>query len=1151
MTHNLYPGGPESGAGDSDPGPSPDALKQVIARGTSAIGAGGDATYNATGKGSTVQDNRTFVFLNGLNSHGDTSLPEEEIRNAFSTYAQQLRETYGRLDLEALIPTTEGEHPGVELSEVFVPPLLRADPPPVELPVELHRRLIEAGEVPNSKADTPQAPGIDRETWEQARQAYRERPAVKLLETLASAESGRVVLLGDPGAGKSTLTRYLALSLTSRALTGALEPLTGMLPVVVELRRYADANWRERSFEDFLAYIHEYEGHAPAPILLNHCLVSGQAVVVFDGLDELFEPRVRDDVTRRIKGFAARYPGIRVVVTSRVIGYNRHTLDAAGFRHYMIQTLDNEQISTFTIRWYEAVCPANKQESDRLRNRLSDAITRSRPVRELAGNPLLLTILAIIARRQRLPRDRAGVYQHAVNVLIAHWDEDTKHLELTPDVRAIADLDDRDRREMLERLARHMQSGEDGIAGNHVLGEEVEKVFTEYLRETLQLDMARARKVSRAMVKQFRERNFILSLYGSQVYGFVHRAFLEYLAASDIVRQYEQRELTDEELFDEIFSRHAPDPAWHEVLLLILGQLGEKVAASAIEKILALEADNEIELVAPPAVLALRALTEVRRIGALKEQSIKTAVALTHYWERNHVVPPNVAADTDASLNSLGPQWAGSRQIRRWLHVSGGGIRSSAAAYSLFTDMDVLSAIASRAWQPAARANALPHLARKWPQEDKVFRLAQDLALHDSADLVRSDALDVLAHYWTEDATVRELVQHRATEDPHQYVRRWAVFALASYWAEDPTVREFVQCRATEDPHEDVRSGALDALAEYWAEDPTVREFVQCRATEDPHEDVRSRALPTLAEYWAEDPTVREFVQCRATEDPHEDVRSRALPTLAIYWPEDPAVRELIEHSATQDPNEFVRSEALEALAQNWAEDPAVRELIQQITIQDSNEYVRSDALDALADHWTKDPAVRELVQHHATQDPHQYMRRWALNALATHWAKDATVRELIQHHATEDPHEDVRCDALDTLAAQWGEDPGTREFVEVRAAEDPHEKVRTHAFDVLAKYWTRNPIVEDLIRDLRARASRDGSDQDRESLVEFLTSSPYPEVRIVAAQILGSIWAADTRAVSSLREQESKDPDQRARKEIEKSVAMAEAYAPLYDRLW
>ncbi|MFI0035347.1 HEAT repeat domain-containing protein [Streptomyces mutabilis] len=1126
---------------------------QVDARGNGAIGAGNNATYNATGKGSSVQDNRTIIILNSRDIEHSTQLDEEEINSSINSYASQIQATYGRLDLEALIPTTEGEHPRMELREVFIAPLLRADPPPIELPVELHRRLIECGELPDAKEEAPQVPGMNEDLWERARQAYRERPAVTLLETLAAADSRNVVLLGDPGSGKSTLSRYLTLSLTSsKSLTGPLQPLAGLLPVIIELRRYAEANWRERSFEDFLAHVYKYEGHAPPPALLGYFLKEGKALVIFDGLDELFDPRVRDDVTRRIKGFTARYPEIRTVVTSRVIGYNRHMLDAAGFRHYMIQSLNDDQITSFTQRWYEAVCPESKQEAERLGNRLSEAINRSRPVRELAGNPLLLTILAIIARRQRLPRDRAGVYQHAVNVLVSHWDEDAKHLDLAPDIRAITDLDDRDRREMLERLARHMQDGEEGIAGNHILGEEVEQVFTEYLLDSLQLDFAPARKVARAMVKQLRERNFILSLYGSQVYGFVHRAFLEYLAASDVVRRYQQRELTDEELLDGVFARHASDPAWHEVLLLIAGMLGDKVAAPAIEKILGLQVADEAQREVPPAVLALRALTEVRRVGALKDQSEETAKALIRYWNKYHVVPASVAADTDVSFNSLGPQWVGGSRIRRWLHASGGAIRSSAVAYSLFTDMDVLLAIASRAWFPAARAGALPYLARKWPAEAKVFTLVREQALDDPHGFVRSDALDVLADQWHHEIGVRDLIQSRATEDDDEYVRRWALATLARHWDTDRSVRELIERQAAEDPHHYVRSSAINVLADHWGEDPAVQKVIQSSATRDQHEYVRSVALITLARHWGGDErSVRELIQQQAIDDPSHYVRSNAIVALADHWDDDPSVRKIIQHRAREDSDEHARSRALDTLADHWGSDPAVRKFIQRRAEEDPHEHVRSDALDTIADHWPDDPSVRQLLEQHAVDDPHEFMRRWATVTLGQHWSDRRSVFELIYELASEDPNEDVRISALETLVEHWSNDPALQKFVEDRSTSDSSLSVRQRALTLLADTWTEKPIIESIVSDLQEQACQADATNDGEFLRQPLVESPHAEVRIEAARILGSLWSAEARTLPLLRQRAESDPSQEVRESMELAVRMAEAYSVIHDRLW
>src|SRR5215475_648224 len=206
------------------------------------------------------------------------------------------------------------------LGKVLVSQSVRADPPPLELPREVWRRLAEAGQV--EAVYLPEQ--LDRERLARARQAYQDRPAHPVLDVLTGPAGRRLVLLGDPGAGKSTLARYLVLTLarTTGEVPGAGQGLAGSLPLLVELRTYADPRWRQGSFLDLVDGLYASEDLGlPRELLAGYLEAGGRAVVVFDGLDEVFDPKLRREVTRRVEAFASRYRQVRVVVTSRVIGY--------------------------------------------------------------------------------------------------------------------------------------------------------------------------------------------------------------------------------------------------------------------------------------------------------------------------------------------------------------------------------------------------------------------------------------------------------------------------------------------------------------------------------------------------------------------------------------------------------------------------------------------------------------------------------------------------------------------------------------------------------------------------------------------------------------------------------------------------------------
>jgi predicted NACHT family NTPase len=70
-------------------------------------------------------------------------------------------------------------------------------------------------------------------------------------------------------------------------------------------------------------------------------------------LDEVFDPVQREEVITDIHRFTNDYPNVRVIVTSRIIGYKPQRLRDAEFRHFMLQDLESEQIQDFIYRWHE------------------------------------------------------------------------------------------------------------------------------------------------------------------------------------------------------------------------------------------------------------------------------------------------------------------------------------------------------------------------------------------------------------------------------------------------------------------------------------------------------------------------------------------------------------------------------------------------------------------------------------------------------------------------------------------------------------------------------------------------------------------------------------------------------------------------------
>jgi predicted NACHT family NTPase len=376
---------------------------------------------------------------------------------------------------------------------------------------------------------------------------------------------------------------------------------------------------------------------------------------MFDGLDELFDIGDRDRVARMIATFSATYPRIRVIVTSRIIGYRRTVLDGAGFGLHTLQDLtyrdgqgdpngedhskdhsegDGEgQVQQFVRAWYRIAYHGDHTQADRRTRQLLTGLDRSPSARDLAGNPLLLTILAVMGRRRELSKERHRVYQHAVEVLVQHWDaaravHDTRAQGFVP-----PQVDEEDKREMLRRVARRMQDGRDGIAGNHIHRDDLLTEFGAYLSERYLLSPGQADGAAKAMLEQFRDRNFILARFGPELYGFVHRALLEYCCADEIThRLKETQELTPTRLASEVFGAHATDPAWQDVLLLTAGMIHDKHLAVVIDHLLNQATTPAARLrddqIGRHWLLALRCLVDARTPSTLAAQAGRVVAGL-------------------------------------------------------------------------------------------------------------------------------------------------------------------------------------------------------------------------------------------------------------------------------------------------------------------------------------------------------------------------------------------------------------------------------------------------------------------------------------------------------------------------------------------
>lgn len=211
-----------------------------------------------------------------------------------------------------------------------------------------------------------------------------------------------VILLGDPGSGKSTILEALAYAQAER-----LE----RLPLLLPLGGFSGAG----SVEDFVRQGWggpPQAGHWGAPELaanLRAYLEAGRLLLLFDALNEMPQEGYRDRC-RALRTFIDEWAakGNRVVVTCRALDYGE---ELSGLQRIEVERLSDEQIQHFL----ENELPETWRT---LWSALSGGGDGSRLL-EMARNPYLLTVMIdVFEEDSELTPNRAALMQRFTEIML-------------------------------------------------------------------------------------------------------------------------------------------------------------------------------------------------------------------------------------------------------------------------------------------------------------------------------------------------------------------------------------------------------------------------------------------------------------------------------------------------------------------------------------------------------------------------------------------------------------------------------------------------------------------------------------------------------------------------------------------------------------
>jgi HEAT repeat protein len=533
-----------------------------------------------------------------------------------------------------------------------------------------------------------------------------------------------------------------------------------------------------------------------------------------------------------------------------------------------------------------------------------------------------------------------------------------------------------------------------------------------YLRE--RKDAAQAPSIAGLIIEQLRERNFILCALGGDNYAFIHRTFLEYFCAAEIVERFGKRGteggLTFEQLRDDVFGAHWQDESWHEVLRLICGEIAPKFAGELIEFLMGREVDRSEFLIHNQFLkkegllnlfLAADCLEEVRDRAEILSISQQLLNQLQQEAEVEDLRPLWDDAAHDL-LQRIAMIWGEAVSVKQWLlgclkfkaepisFVPSSTVKAIAQIYK--DNSETLIWIKDRIQKDGSgdvRRAAVEAIAQGWKEDPETLPMLKNCVQHDDLGQVRSAAVKAIAEGWKDDPETLPMLKNRVQQDDNGFVRSAAVEVIAQGWKDDPETFLMLKDRIQQDSNEFVLSAVVRALVEGWKENPDILPILKDLIQQAVNPNVRSTAVKAIARGWKDDPDTLPILKDRVQNDDNGDVRSAAVWVIAQGWKDDPDTLPWLKDRVQQDDNGDVRSAALRAIVKDWKDNPDVIQLLFQVAIRDPFERKakwqdnpRKTALEKLLRQAHTDPQIIELLRDRSENDNDEQLREWAKTQL-------------------------------------------------------------------------------------------------------------------------------------------------------------------------
>jgi hypothetical protein len=344
--------------------------------------------------------------------------------------------------------------------------------------------------------------------------------------------TGRAVLLGNPGGGKTTLTRKLAHDIAAGNLT--VDGINGqIMPFIITIREFGQfLKIGGGSIADYI--VETSNSHYQNPfdkMAVEYLLSTGRLYIIFDGLDELLDTQYRKDIAEVIDMFAWSNPAVNILVTSRTVGYAHNAMDSNVFTELALGGFTKSQVEEYVRKWFDLTSDLSLSQRDDISAKF---MSESEHASDIRSNPLMLGLMCTIYKTESyIPRNRPDVYEKCSNMLFKTWD---KNRGLFDPLAFEAHLDG-----VLSHVAYAVYNSPALQAG--ITQFQLSALAADYLEQWAYEQRVEAEAAAHDFFAFCKGRAWVLTEVGLNESGeglfqFTHRTFLEYFAGMHLARKH-------------------------------------------------------------------------------------------------------------------------------------------------------------------------------------------------------------------------------------------------------------------------------------------------------------------------------------------------------------------------------------------------------------------------------------------------------------------------------------------------------------------------------------------------------------------------------------------------------------------------------------